>query len=83
MNTFSFSDINGFISTGPPNGRWPFSGNLWQPAHLSAHDRSHFTNAPMTASRFIRCPWYSPRLSHAALEDDGIVLNLSKYVSIF
>ena len=48
-----------------------FSGNLWQPPHLSADDRSHFTNALMSASRFSQCPWRSPRLSQAAVEGDG------------
>lgn len=61
------------ISSGPPWWQMvSFSGNLWQPPHLSADDRSHFTNALMTASCFIQCPWCSPQLSSAAVEVDGL-----------
>ncbi len=48
-----------------------FPGNLWQPPHPSADDRSHFTNVLMNAWCFMQCPWRSPRLSAAAVEGDG------------
>lgn len=48
-----------------------YSESLWQSPHLSADDRSHFTNAPMNASCFIQCPWHSPPLSPAAEEGFG------------